>query len=322
MGKVKEIIRIWHGMKATEGFHKLVLFLCFVIVSALFWVILSLNDNVTQSFSIRVKIDNVPDSITFINIPPNTISVTVKDRGTNLVRTGVFTNLHVNFNFRDFADNGIFKVKRAEVTNALKNAFGNNALITSSSVDSLCLHYTTGKGRRVPVVVDYDVVPAPGSILSQYPEPSQKSVLVYSYSPDVDTITRVYTERIVKRNVKESLEVEVKLRAIPESRIIPPSVNVKIPVETMVKKESVVPILVKGTPNGESLLLFPDRVKVSYYTPMSLFNSDLVPLEIWVDYADVREGRSVMLPLKVSKLADYVENARVTVDSVEYTLVR
>lgn len=318
--EIKNILEQWHGVRTKEGFHRAILFICFVLVSSLLWIILSLNDNVTQTFDVRVKIENVPDSITFINDPPSMVHVTVKDKGTNLVRNGWLNKLHVNFNFRDFAENGIFHVSRTDFSTALKSAFGNSAQIASSSVDSLYMRYTSEKGRRVPVVVIADITTAPGFIMASSPEPSEKGVLIYSDSNMGDTITRVYTQPVGFRNLENTTEVEVAIRPIAGTKIVPSKVKVKIPIEPLVKKESMVTITIDKMPEGQTLLLFPNMVRVEYYTPMSLYNSDLVPVDVSVDFQDVDKYKGNNLPLRVTTLSDYVEGVKVLEDSVEYAL--
>ena len=57
-------------MKASKGFHSTVVFLCFVVVSTVFWFILAMNDSVTKTFDVSLKIVNVPDSVTLSMIRP------------------------------------------------------------------------------------------------------------------------------------------------------------------------------------------------------------------------------------------------------------
>ncbi len=312
----------WRGMRASTGFHNFVLFLAFVAVASLFWLILSLNDNVTRTFDVQLKIDNVPDSVTFINDPPAMFHVTLRDKGTNILRSGILSHPRVGLNFRDYGENGIFRVTKNDMNAAVKSAFGNSAQITSVSIDSLYLHYTTDKGRRVPIVVVADVSAISGMVISETPKPLQRSALIYSYSEVVDTITRVYTQPIVKRNLSTTTELEVPLKSIPTVKAVPSSVKVQISVEPLVKKESLATVTAHNVPEGESLLLFPNRVQVVYYVPMSLFNSDLVPIDVSVDYQDIYKFSGDRLPVAIRSFADYVESPRIMTDSVEYTLVK
>lgn len=320
--RLENIKEKWRGMRASTGFHNFVLFLAFVAVAAFFWLVMSLNDNVTQTFDVDLKVENVPDSVTFINDPPATFHVTLRDKGTNILRSGILGHPQIGLNFRDYAENNIFRVTKTDINAAVKSTFGNSAQITSVSLDSLRLYYTTEKGRRVPVVVVADVSAASGMVICDAPRALQHYALIYSYSEDIDTITRVYTQPIVRRNLSETTEVEIPVRPIQAVKIVPSKVKVKIPVEPLVKKESMATVSARNVPEGESLLLFPNRVQVVYYVPMSLFSSDLVPVEVSVDYRDIYKYSGDRLPVSIHSFADYVESPQMFTDSVEYTLVR
>lgn len=320
--KFRDLLEKWRGVKAQQGFHDFVLFLVFVGIATLFWFVMSLNDSVTETFDVNLQIENVPDSVTFINDPPASFHLTMRDKGTNLLRSGVFSHPKIGINFRDYSSKGEFRVTHSELTNLLKTLFGSTSQITACSLDSLLLYYTTEKGKRVPVVVCADLTAAPGSVISGAPESMERAVLIYSKGDEADTVTRVYTERIVKRNLQETTDVEVRLRPIASTKIVPSSVKVRIPVEPLVKKESMATVKAVNVPAGESLLLFPNRVQITYYVPMSLFSSDLVPVDVVVDYAERGSAKGGRLPVRIGSFAEYVENPVIHADSVEYTLVR
>lgn len=320
--KLEKTKEQWKGLKSSSRFHNAMLYLSFVAVATLFWFILALNDNVTETVDVRLRIANVPDTVTFINDPPKEFHVTLRDKGTNLLRNGIVSHPQVDLNFRDFANNGVFRFSKSDMNSALKARFGTSAQITSTSIDSLYLRYTTGKGRRMPVVVRSDVSAANGYILSGPVEPLTRAVMVYSYPEVLDTMSRVYTEVLSRRNLSETSVYVVKLCNIPNAKIEPNQIEVRIPVEPMVKKESMVTIHAKNVPAGESLLLFPSRVLVSYFVPMSLFNSDLIPIDIAVDYNDTKTTRGDRIPVRIYDYADYIANVELRADSVEYTLVK
>lgn len=309
-------------MRASKGFRSFMQYLVFVGVATLFWIILSLNDNVTRSVDLRLIIANVPDSVTFISDPPTQFHVIVRDKGTNLLRSGILSHPHIEFNFRDFAEDGAFRIRKNEFNAALKGAFGASAQISSTSIDSISLSYTTDKGKRVPVVVRADVAAAPGYVISEKPKPVQRWALIYSCSNVIDTITRVYTEPVVKRNVSETEEVEVKFRPIKGVKIFPSTVKVRIPVEPLVKKEAMLNIGMENVPEGQSLLLFPNRVKVVYYVPMSVFSSDLAPMEVAVDWMDTKRVKGAKLPIRIRQYYEYLENPQLLLDSVEYSIMK
>lgn len=312
----------WKDFQASTGFKKSLTFLIFVVIAALFWFILALNDSIQDDFEVKVNIYNVPDSVTFITVPPQKIHVMVRDQGTNLWRNGIFGSATVNINFRDFGADGVFRMSRSELNATLKNVFGPSATLLSSSIDSLALTYTTLPGKRVPVDVSADLSPAVGKIISERPVVTPNSVVVYSTRNVLDTITRVFTEHFSRRNLEESTEIPVKLHSIPNVRIEPSAVRVKVEVEPLVRKQASVSIQVQNVPAGLDLLLFPSNAMVEYYVPMSRFNPNSPDrVDVGVDYNDLKEG-SHKLPLHLLYTNPGLLNMRLLSDSVEYTIVR
>lgn len=77
--------RLKHEIHSTTGKNALV-FLVFLCVSAVFWTLLALNDEIQREFDIPVELTEVPDGVTLISSPPQSINVSVKDKGGALVR--------------------------------------------------------------------------------------------------------------------------------------------------------------------------------------------------------------------------------------------
>lgn len=320
--KLRRIRNRWQTVKASKRFHSFLVFLMFVAVSTVFWIILAMNDSVTKSFDVTLRIVNVPDSVTFINDPPDRIHVTLRDKGTNLLRSSIMRHPTIYINFRDFASNSYFRFSKSDLDATLKAAFGSSAQIGSVSIDSLSMRYTTGKGIRLPIVVRADVSAAAGNVISGVPEPLERVVRAYSVNNNADTINRVYTEPIIRRNLKETTEVEVGLVPVPGVKYVPSRVKVIIPVEPMVKKDAMATIKAYDVPDGMTLLLFPAAVPVSYYVPMSHFNDDEIPVNVAVSYRDLEKSDVSRIPLTITATEPFVANPQVGEEDVEYTLVK
>lgn len=299
------------------------LFLEFVAVSALFWLILALNDSAQSSFNVRIQLSNVPDTVTFISDLPERIHVNIRDKGTNLWRNGFLRRPSININFKEYADKGVLRFSKNDILASLKSSFGSSAQITSISLDSLHLDYTTNKGKRVPVIVDSGIIPASGSFLEGDVTASPSNVLVFGEQSVLDTIHKVVTERIELFDISETTEIEVALKKIPSARILPSRVKVRIPIEPLVKKEALITITAINVPEGESLLLFPSRVSVEYYVAMSrLGDDDDDDIELQVNYDDIPTSKDGRLVVDVVRYPDRLQNFALKNDSVEYTIVK
>ena len=319
--KLNKLAGNWRNVKASRGFRKMITYLVFVAIAALFWFILALNDNIQDDFEVKVNIINVPDSVTFIDQPPTRILVSVRDEGTSLWQNGVFARPTLDINFREHSADGVFKVNRRELNVALKNVFGPSASLISSSIDSLRLAYTNLPGKRVPILAVTDLSAASGKVIKGNPTLSPSYVLVYSTRDILDTINRVYTQKVTRNSLDEPTEITVKLKSIKGVRLEPESINLKIDVQPLVKKQTNVTIRKENVPANMDLLLFPANVKVEYFIPMSEFNRDNIRLDVKVDFRDLAEGRNT-LPIRLGHCDKDLMNVVIMADSVEYTIVK
>ncbi|MDE6272870.1 MAG: hypothetical protein K2M31_07670 [Muribaculaceae bacterium] len=311
----------WKNVKATQGFRKFLTFLIFVVVAALFWFILALNDNLQEDLTVRVNVYNIPDSVTFISDPPKDIHVMVRDKGTNLWRNGVFSHPTIELNFKEYGHDGIFEVSKGELTAGLKKVFGQTATLVSTSIDNMRLVYTTSPGKRVPVDVTMDLTASVGKVITGKPVVKPGGVLVYGSRDALDSISRVYTEKLRGENLEESKKFTVKLKKIPGVKIDPSTVEVTVDVEQLVRKQVRVNIQIDNKPEGSDLLLFPSTANVEYYLPMSKFGQIDEKIDVRVDYRDMEAG-SGRLPLHLGRHNSALENIRLLDDDVEYTLVK
>lgn len=313
----------WRKMRESSSFHNIMVFLVFVIISASFWFILALNDSVQDNFNVKVHISNVPDTVTFISDIPEKLHVSVRDKGTNLWRNGYMRQPTIHINFREYAENGLLRFSKNDLTSSLKSIFGESATISSVSTDSLRLVYTENKGKRVPVEVRVKVYPALGCTIEGDLKVTPSSVLVYGDKSLLDTIHRVRTEPVILKDISETTKVDVKISRLSGGRIIPPKVSVEVPIEPLVKKVALISLTPINVPSGESLLLFPSKVPVEYYVAMSrLDDNDDPDIQLEVDFNETAHSHNGKLHVEVKRYPDRLLNLSLRNDSVEYTIVR
>ncbi len=322
MSKLSEYIERWHQIKKTVYYHNFMVFLVFVAISTVFWLMMTLNDNGQSDFDVKLKVENIPDNVTFITDPPKSLHVHVRDRGANLLRKGWFNEPLIRINFNEYAQNGVFRMTNAEINTVVRSFFGTTAQISALSLDSLRLNYTINPGKEVNLVIDADVTPSLENIINSQPYSTTGSLVkIYGDLQVLDTIEQVYTEKIVKHNLKESYEAKVRIRPINGVRIEPSEVTVVIAVEPLVLKYASVDIKPINVPNGESLILFPAVSEVSYFAPMSQFDELTQDIIIVADYNTILPT-SNKIKIAIESSPEQYVNLKLTKDSVEYMIVK
>lgn len=321
--RFKNVKDQWRVLKTKSGFRDTMLFLVFVCVSAVFWLILALNDSAQDHFNVKLNIVNQPDSITFISDVPEKIGVTISDKGTTLWRNGYLKKPSINIDFKEYSSDGILKYSYSDLISSMKEAFGSTAQITSLSLDSLQLFYTHSKGKKVPVLVRCQVYPASGSTMDGDIKATPGSVYIYGNPEVTDTIKYVSTEDVILRDLSETTTLEVKITKLKGARALPSKVTLTVPIEPLVKREAMITVDAINVPPGEDLLLFPSKIPVEYFVAMSRLSDDEDNnIELTVDFNDISLSSGGKLKVSTKRYPERLKNLKLKADSVEYAIVR
>lgn len=297
----------------------LLLYLIFLLISFIFWLLLTLNNSIQKDFIIGVNVKSIPDSTTLINPIPSQIRASIKDKGSSLLKYSLWRHPVTTINFQDYSDNGVFRVSSVELKSIIRDIFGSNATIYSLSPDSLHSKYTNIPGKSVPVEVSCDIKTNYQYVISGVIKPSPDSVKVYSDRSTLAMINSVNTVHFSETDLKDTLVRETKIQPIRDVRVIPDKVNVIVPVEQLITKNRIIPVIVRNVPENINFITFPSKVTASYLVPISKYNSnDYIYAE--ADYKDLNSQKQSKLHINISSLPEIYKNVSLSIDSVEYII--
>ena len=315
-----KLIELKEFLSSSKG-RDILLYLVFVIISFAFWAILSLNNLIQDNYKVRFRITGIPQGVTMINDYPREFNVTVKNNGYVLLKYMIGDNPEITVDFKEYANgNGQILISRQELEDMLVAEFGSGTSIVSFSPESLSIKYTSLPGKKVPVEIFGDYVANFQYVVNGEIVAVPDSVTIYSDAGNLSAINKVRTEKIISRNLTDSLYVKIAIQNIKDVRAVPDSVDVMIPVEPLVTKRSSIPVIVKNLPENVSVVVFPSYVQVSYLLPMSLYNNRLDDkFEASVDYGDI-QGNKAKLPVRIEIAPEIYQNIQLETDSVEYVI--
>lgn len=312
--KVKE------GLRTVKGRNALT-FLIFLAISAVFWVLMALNDEVQHDYRLKLKLAGFPDNMTIISGANPTVSVSVKDKGSALMKFTWNTQPELTVNYDEFSKAGDHNLlmTQAQLNSAVRNIFGSSATIIAVRPDSLSLHYTTNPGVPVKVRIDADVRPAPSAVAFGRVTLSTDTVMLYSNSKERSRIKTLTTQPIILTGLTDTAHVSAALIVPPGMRAVPSQIKVTIPIEPLVTKTRKVEIAQRNVPAGKRLVTFPSMAEVDYLLPKSLYNSDASPVKAVVDFSAYRPGVK-KLPVTVLPLPNYYRFVSVRPSEVEFVI--
>ena len=134
------------------------------------------------------------------------------------------------------------------------------------------------------------------------------------------SVSQLLTEPIILTNISETQSIKTKIITPANTRAIPDSVTVTIPIEPLIWKTADVKISVINVPDGYNLKVYPGTVNIKYLAPMSEYNIQS-EISAIVDYVQLNNALS-KLPISVDNIPEYIDREQmiVNVDSVECLL--
>ncbi len=309
-------------MSSKETF----LFLAFVVIAALFWVLLSFNNNMTHDVTINVVVKK-PNNVTLINDVPSKITVTVKDRGLSFLKSFFKSTPTIELDFNKFVNekNATMEVAPGQLNNEVRRALNSNATIIKILPESIVSKYTTLPGKKVPVnwednikniIPDKQFVINPDMIKT-----NPDSVVVYALDQStLLKINEVDISTVEVAKLTSTFTKDVTLKGINNVKIVPDRVQLTVPVEPLIRKDYNASISVRNQPYDVKVLVFPPSVDVTFLVPQSHYR-DPVNLTVIVDYNDIDQNHN-KVNIKLGEVSGNYTNVTLPIDSVSYLLER
>lgn len=304
--------------QSTRGGDFIVFFICLGIATV-FWLFLSLYDEVERDYDIPLSIENVPDSVVIVESVPSAFNVVVQGKGVQFLKFIWHDVRPLRVNFKDYAtSSGQFSIPRQKLDGLLRDYFGQGVKIVSLRPESVKAAYTSNIGRKVPIELITDIQTNMQYVISGPIKANVDSVMLYSANELPRDLLSVTSYPLVRSGLKDTMNFVVKIRPIEGVRIIPDQIEVQVPVEPLISKKRTVPIEVLNAPDDVRLITFPSSAEVTYLVPMSQYGKDLT-IRLFVDYSSLnRELQKV--PVQSSAVSGVFRNFSFKPDSVEYII--
>lgn len=307
-------------MKESPRTRSILLYLGFVVISAVFWSFLTFNRDVKLDIEVPVKV-SMPDNVHLLSRVPDTLTVTVNDRGYRFFSYLFNKTPSLTLRFDDYNDGvGNFKVDQSHLKKALAAVLNKHATIISVLPENINIRFTDLPGKKVPVKTD--IIVEPREDYAQYGAliQSQDSVLVFSDAQTLNEINEVYTYHVEETDLTDTLRRKVSIAPIKGAVVEPRTIEITVPIEKMRYQTRHVKIVVRNAPPSVKMLLFPSDVEVSYRSPVSRIKDD-AGITAVVDYNSLDTYSSNnKVKVLIGEIPAAYQDVKLTPDSVEYII--
>lgn len=306
----------------SDNSRELLIFLLFFVVASGFWLIQTLNNDYETELAIPVKLVNVPHNAVLTYEPAGSLAVRVKDRGTVLLnyRLGK-TFFPVEIDFKAYKErNNHIRVYASRLEKQIFSQLNLSTKILGIKPDTLDYIYSMGRSKKVPVSFGGTVKAGSQYYISDT-ICSPESVLVYAPPAVLDTITRVYTEKLFLDNLVDTVQQSITLRSKKGVKFIPDRVSLTFPVDVYAEKTVDVPLTGVDFPSGKVLRAFPSTVQVTFQVGVSRFRQiDADDFLINVSYKELMKLSSEKYKVRLQSWPKNITLMRITPEKVDFLI--
>ncbi len=295
-------------------------YVVFLLIAAVLWMVQVLSEEVQRNLRCNVEVYDVPDSLTRVSPIPRSLNVSVRARGTELVRY-LWMKPVMRIDYQTYHVDHRIYFGEAALKSFFRERFGKNATIQSVSPDSLSICYTDHPGVELPVSVKAEVVAGPQYAIVGNVRALTDSVMVFGVSGVPSGLHSVPTENLALNNVTSSRTMRLALRLPQGLRAVPDSVDIHLDVEPLVSKIRKVSITPVGVPHGSRLVTVPSEVEVYYMVPMSIYKQQKKDpvFRVEADFRSIHSGDNRVAVQLKSAPKEFL-NVYLATDSVDYII--
>lgn len=297
-------------------------FLVFLLLSASFWFVNTLNKDRELELTIPVSYTGIPQDIMFVDQLPAEINVKVKDLGKNLwyYMTNKLGSVNVNFT-QTFLENGLVSVPNTGLHTAINDKLLPTSTILEINPENIVSKYIRLYSRTVPVELIADISPESQFMLSRKVEPVPDKIDIFGPKAIIDEIKSVPTEKLVVSQLKDTLRKTVLLVANKDVRYSVDKVSVDVYVEMFTERKVILPVQIINCPENIAVRTFPAETKAVFNIGVSHFKFfDPNDIQIILDYEKIAKSNLSKQKLQVINHKPYISNVRIYPDEVEFLL--
>ena len=319
--------RFYGAVKAfllSKRSREALIFTFFLIISAGFWLMLTLNDSYEMEVSFPLALENVDEGAVITSDLPSSVQVTLRDKGTALM--GYVLRLHqspLNVDFKAH-DNGAeyahVTISHSEVQKMLTPLLQTSSRIVAIRPDTIDYYFSRGSMKRVPVAFRGSVqVEPPNYLVAVRCEPD--TVTVWGEKLFLDSLTVVPTAVTNFTSLTKTATRSVALTPIRGIKFEPAEVKVTADVDVYVEKKVLVPIVGTNFPGDLTLRTFPAKATVSFRVGFKDANRyDSLNFVITATYEELIQSPDSLLHLKLRSVPEGISQVTIEPESVQFLI--
>lgn len=295
-------------------------FLLFLLLAAAMWYGHAMQSVRNTRVPVLIQYTGKPGAIGLSNPGlPDTVMIEVRDAGARL-NTYHRDPLRLTIDLRSYihGERGTIHVPSDALRRSISDILQGTSRLIETRPEEITCDYYTEQEKSVAILFDGQLDPAHEYQLVSGPFLNRKRVKLYGDEKALHAIDTIYTEHSHLNDLTDTVTTRLALVVPPGIRAEVDSVDVRVITERFTEKKMIVPIHVKGVPEGCKIRLFPKEVEVNARVGISHF-ANVQPSDITATctYSPVYTDK---LEVEIHYNNPYITSAWTYPNVVEYIL--
>lgn len=308
------------GAKSKDFF----IFLFFFAVASVFWLLQALDEISETEVIVPIELTDMPDDVVVTSPLPDHLVVSVKDKGSVLLRYLRHKMPPMHLSFADYDNGSAYGhviISPSVIQKTIQERLAGTSRIQSVRPDTLEFYYNHGLHATVPVVIAGDVDTNPlYYLLDLHTSPSE--VKVYASASTLDTLSAVSTMPVNLTDLQESTTIDVPLRPIRGVKFEPQQVKLTATVDVYVENTVEVPVISLNFPADKQLRTFPSTIRVTYTIGYArsreVTSRNFVTVVTYDEILDLQSRSATKIPVHLKTIPEGVSNVRIEPKELDY----
>ena len=301
------------------------IFLFFLMLSAILWLLNSLNQEFTSSLHYNVNYINPPKNKVVSGEDHSGLNIVLKGRGYTLlgfmvkgVQSPLNIDLETTYYHRSGQPGRVYYLT-SDIKEELQNQLGSGLQVISIQPDTVHFNLSGSVKKKIRVDPRLNLKLEKQYLLKGSPACTPDSIVVSGGASVMDTLTVVPTVTGTLTKLSKSTELTLGLSKTDKLSYDKDNVSVRLIVEKYTESTIKIPIRVINLPAGMRLKTFPHDATLVFNIPLSDYNK-LSPalFNVVVDYKDLEEKGIRKLKIVVMESPDFVYSLKCNPKTVEF----
>ncbi len=306
----------------------LLIFLFFLLLSALLWFINALNKEYTTEIIIPVEFINSPENNLLAEDGAKQIKVKITALGYRVINYKTRFIVPILINLKQYPPKKIednlsrrFFIKTQMLKDEISALIGRDLEIKSIGPDSLIFSMDQVITKKLPVRKNFELICKKQFILKNEVRLIPDSIIVKGVKSMLDTVNSVYTIYDKYTGLDDLYTFDIDLLKIKGTEFSVKSVTCIADVEEYSEITYELPIEVINLPVEQQIKIFPTNAKISFNVGFSRYQSIFSKqFSLVVDYKEAANSKISMLKVNLARSPDNISSVRIYPKSVDYII--